>query len=383
LKGEEPFNLFGIFWVLLSPLLALYGLFVTPYHLNTIIFTAIFYFWAAVSLTGGYHRLFSHKTYSVNSFWKGVILGLSSSVMQGTVIVWARNHRAHHRYMDTEKDPYDATKGFWWSHEGWAIQQHRPENMSEIDISDLTSDPVVMFSHNYYGLLAVTTGVIFPTLFCGYFWGDYAGGFWLGGIVRIVVFLQCTFLINSLAHYTGHKDYNENITPVDNWLANLLTMGEGYHNFHHAFPYDYRGTDVLGRFDPARWIIDVMKALGIAKDVKRFPDELIEYVKLETLQRKIAKRSARLSPAPPASELPCMTSQDVKRRAQEGACLIIVEGLVHDVTKFLPEHPGGEAIIRAYFGKDATSAFYGNLVQHSTLARTVLASTTIAKIKDQ
>jgi stearoyl-CoA desaturase (delta-9 desaturase) len=345
------------------------------------VFTLVFYFWAAVSLTGGYHRLFSHRTFVVNNFWKFVILLTSSSTFQGTVLVWARNHRAHHRYMDTSKDPYDATKGFWWSHQGWAIQQHRPEEMSEIDISDLTSDPVVMFSHNYYGLLALSSGLLFPTLFCGLLWGDYKGGFWLGGIVRIVVFLHCTFLINSLAHYSGDKDYNEHITPVDNVWANLLTMGEGYHNFHHSFPYDYRGSEFKLRVDPVKWLVDIGRFLGIAKEVKSFPDKWIQHVRMEKAKRDLERNAKLFAPSPPSDELPIMCREDVTRRVQEGAGLIIINQIVYDVTRFLGEHPGGEAIIKLYYAKDATAAFNGPLVKHTASARVLLASLAVARLQ--
>jgi stearoyl-CoA desaturase (delta-9 desaturase) len=383
LKGEDPFNLFGIFWVLLCPLVALYGLFKTTWHPYTIVFTLIYYFWAAVSLTGGYHRLFSHRTYSVNPIWRFLILLISSSTMQGTVLVWARNHRAHHRYMDTDKDPYDATKGFWWSHEGWAIQQHRPEEMSEIDISDLTSDPVVMFSHKYYGLMAISSGLVFPWLFCGLLWGDFLGGLWLGGIIRIVVFLHCTFLINSLAHYSGEKTYSEHITPVDNMWANILTLGEGYHNFHHSFPYDYRGSEVKLRIDPVKWLVDIASFLGIAYDVKSFPDKFIQHTRMEKSKRDLEKIAARIAPGPPIATLPLMTSQDVKRRVLEGAGLIIIEGVAYDVTRFLPEHPGGDAILKLYYGKDATNAFNGLLVRHTASARILLASLAVARIQQE
>lgn len=381
LKGEHPFNLFGIFWVLLCPLPALYGLFVTPWYLKTVIFALCFYVVSAVSLTGGYHRLFSHRTFQAPAWVRFLILATSSSVFQGTCLVWARNHRAHHRYMDTDKDPYNAKRGFWWSHMGWAIQQHRPEEMSEIDISDLTSDPVLMHFHNYYGPWALGTGVLLPSLICGFGWGDFAGGFWLAGILRIVVFLHCTFLINSLAHYEGDKHYNEHITPVDNVWANLLTMGEGYHNFHHSFPYDYRGSELKLRLDPAKWFVDFLTFFGLANNVKTVPNDHIEHTKIECIRRQLADRSLRVEPGIPHHELPEMSAKDVLRRTQEGASLMVIDGLIVDVAEFFPVHPGGEAILKTYLGKDATAAFNGQLVRHTATARVLTKSMAIAKIK--
>jgi len=382
LPQENVMGLGAIGWVIASPILCIIGLLVTPWVWKTVVFALAYYVLTALSVTVCYHRLLSHKAFAVKEWLEGVLLVLTTSAMEGPALGWVRNHRAHHRWLDTEKDPYDATKGLWWSHMGWAIQPYEPERVAEVDVSDLTSDSLVMFQQDFYMPLALLTGFIFPTLFCGLLWGDYQGGFWLAGIVKMALVLQGAFCVNSLAHFQGDHTFTELSTPVDSMITNLLTSGEGFHNFHHAFPYDYRGINRLASFDPIKWTVYTLYLFGWAYDLKTFPDKLIEHARLETTRARIERELPNLAPCPPLEKLPSMSISDVRRRCQEGASLIIVDSLVYDVHDFLPEHPGGQPILKAYIGKDATKAFYGNIVQHTAGARKLLASLTIARLQD-
>jgi stearoyl-CoA desaturase (delta-9 desaturase) len=383
LAQESSAGRAAIGWVILSPIITLLGLFVTPWHLNTIIFTVVAFLITAQCVMLSYHRMLSHKAFSVSSTTKTVLLMIGASAMEGPALGWVRNHRAHHRFLDTEKDPYDAKKGFWWSHMGWAIHPYDPEQFADIDVSDLTSDPIVMFQNDYYQPIALSIGFIFPTLFCGLLWGDYAGGFWLGAMLRMQLCLQSAFFTNSAAHYHGEHTYFDQSTPVDSPFVQFLTSGEGFHNFHHAFPYDYRGTSNPWAIDPIKWLTYLLSLLGITFDLKQYPDNMIDHARLETTKNRIERQMAQIAPGKPLDQLAPMTTADVRRRAEEGASLIIIDGLVHDVTEFLPEHPGGEAILKTYFGKDATKAFYGTITQHTQGARKILASLTMAKIVEK
>jgi stearoyl-CoA desaturase (delta-9 desaturase) len=382
LPQEDAVGLGAIGWVLLHPVLMIYGLLVTPWVWNTIVFSVIYYLITALAVTTCYHRLLAHKSFACKKWVEALLIFLSTSAMEGPALGWVRNHRAHHRWLDTEKDPYDAKKGFWWSHMGWAIQPYEPERVAEVDVSDLTSNRLVMIQNDYYMAFASVTGFIFPTVFCGLLWGDYAGGFWLGAITKMSIILQAAFCVNSLAHYVGEHTYCESTTPVDNLFVQVLTTGEGFHNFHHAFPYDFRGTHKLWAYDPIKWFVHFLKFCGLAHDLKTFPDSLIEHAEMETTRNKLDRQLKSSTAIKTEDKLPFMSSADVRRRVQEGASLIIVEGRVHDVHDFLPEHPGGEDILKAYIGKDATKAFYGNIVQHTHGARKILESLSIAKLLD-
>lgn len=382
LHQSDAVGLGAIGWVILNPFLTIVALFVTPWHFKTVVFSIGYFLFTAWCVMLCYHRMLSHKSFKTPGWVRAFFLAVSTSAMEGPALGWVRNHRAHHRFLDTDRDPYNAMKGFWWSHMGWALHPYDPKEFEDIDTSDLTSDPHVMAQLNYYPVLALATGFLFPTLVCGFGWGDYAGGFWIGAIIRMGLLLQSAFFTNSLAHFSGHHTFTDATTPVDNWLVHLLTTGEGYHNFHHAFPYDYRGTSDMTAIDPLKWLAYGLSLFGLASDLKRFPDNLITHARLETTKARVEKDMLKFSPCKPLSELPEMSTADVRRRVQEGASLIIVDQLVVDVHDFLPNHPGGEPLIKAFFGKDATKAFYGNTTQHTPGAKKILESLVMARIVD-
>ena len=366
----------------MSPILSVVALFVTPWRLNTVLFSFGYFLFTAWIVMLTYHRMLSHKSFRVPGWLRAFFLAISASAMEGPAIGWVRNHRAHHRFLDTDRDPYNAKKGFWWSHMGWALHPYDPEEFVDVDISDLTSDEHVMTQLKYYPAFALFFGFLLPTLVCGLGWGDYAGGFWIGAIIRTGWLLQSAFFVNSLAHYHGEHTYTEATTPVDNLFVHLLTTGEGYHNFHHAFPYDYRGTSERSAIDPLKWIAYFLSVFGLASDLKRFPDSLIAHARLETTKTRAEREMQLVAPCKPRDQLPEMSTADVRRRVQEGASLIIIDQLVVDVHDFLPNHPGGEAIIRVYFGKDATKSFYGPTTQHTAGAQKIVQSLTIARVVD-
>ena len=103
------------------PLLALYGLFTTSFNLNTWLFAVVYYFLTGMGITAGYHRLWSHRSYEASLPVRLALLFFGSGAVEGSVRWWCRDHRAHHRYSDTEKDPYAVHNGFWYAHIGWML----------------------------------------------------------------------------------------------------------------------------------------------------------------------------------------------------------------------------------------------------------------------
>jgi len=293
-----------------------------------------------------------------------------------SVFDWCNDHRAHHRYTDTDKDPYSIKKGFWYAHMGWLFYEREAPKS---DISDLEADPILQFQHKYYPLLAVSQGFLLPTLIAGIFWGDWWGGLLIAGSLSRVVVNQVTFCVNSLAHYWGDATFSDQRTPRDSVFVGLLTFGEGYHNFHHEFPYDYRnGVDFLS-FDPTKWLIKAFSYVGGTYDLLYFSEEAIEKGKLQMQERKLAERRAKLHWGPPEETLPTYSMEKVKELAQQGERLMIVDGYVHDVRGFVAEHPGGERIIKPFVNRNATAAFNGKVYNHSNAARNILQTLRIAK----
>jgi stearoyl-CoA desaturase (delta-9 desaturase) len=123
---------------------------------------------------------------------------------------------------------------------GWMLLKQDPKRIGRADATDLYADKLVTFQHRYYVLWALTFGIIFPSAIAGVFWNDWKGGAVYAGILRFFFVQQSTFSINSLAHYMGEQPFDDRNSPRDNVFTALVTLGEGYHNFHHEFPSDYR-----------------------------------------------------------------------------------------------------------------------------------------------
>jgi len=201
----------------------------------------------------------------------------------------------------------------------------------------------------------------------------------IGGVASRVFVLQATFCINSVAHYFGSFTYSDDKSPRDSWFVGLLTFGEGYHNFHHEFPYDYRNGMHYKAFDPTKWLICIMSWLGITYDLKRFSKEAISKGKLQMEEKAIKRQMALLHWGPPDETLPEYTTEDVQKYCKEGEKLIIIGQYVHDIRGFLDQHPAGSGILKPYVGTDATKAYDGLVYNHSNAARNILRTLRIAK----
>jgi len=193
---------------------------------------------------------------------------------------------------------------------------------------------------------------------------------------------QCTFCINSLAHFIGDSTFDDQRTPRDCWWVSLLTFGEGYHNFHHQFPYDYRNGITAWAFDPSKWLIFFSSIFGFTKNLKRFPDEEIQKCALQMREKKLENEKTNYNWGPKLENLPEFTREQVKDRVAEGSSLIIIDGIVYDVLEFMPKHPAGIHYLKSYLGKDATEAYNGKVYDHSGAARNMLRMLAVGKISE-
>ncbi len=240
---------------------------------------AVAYFLAAgLSITGGYHRLFSHKTYRAAWPLRLFYLLFGAAGVQNSVINWSSDHRRHHADTDHDEDPYNSLKGFWWSHVGWVLFKDPDRDLG--NVNDLYKDKLVAFQHKYYVPLAVLMVAVVPATI-GLAWGDPLGAFLWAGIIRLVVQYHSTFSINSLAHMFGRKPYNKAISARDNGIVALITLGEGYHNFHHQFPGDYRNGVRAWHFDPTKWIVKSLSWVRITKDLRKVSQQTIDRAKAQ------------------------------------------------------------------------------------------------------
>lgn len=228
----------------------------------------------SVSITGGYHRLFSHPTYKAIAPLRLFYLLFGAASAQNSALKWSSDHRIHHTKTDTEEDPYNILQGFWWAHVGWVLHKES-DGLQESRVKDLSADPLIRFQHRWYIPLAILMGVLLPAGL-GMLWGDALGAVLIAGFLRLVIQWHATFSVNSFAHYVGSRPYCLKGTARDSFLTALITLGEGYHNFHHRFQSDYRNGVRWHHFDPTKWWVFVLSKVGVCRDLKRVPKETIQ-----------------------------------------------------------------------------------------------------------
>jgi stearoyl-CoA desaturase (delta-9 desaturase) len=231
-------NWLNTFFILVIPMCGLISSYWVPLRWQTAAFTVAYYFFAGLGITAGYHRLWAHTSYKATLPLRIFLAAGGSAAVQGSARWWSSGHRSHHRYTDTEKDPYSVRKGLLYSHIGWMVMKQNPRKIGRTDITDLNEDPVVVWQHKNYLKAVVTMALVVPTVICGYFWGDYLGGFVYAGILRIFFVQQATFCVNSLAHWLGDQPFDDRNSPRDHVITALVTLGEGYHKYvHNRIPH--------------------------------------------------------------------------------------------------------------------------------------------------
>jgi len=237
-------------------------------------------FTTGFSLTVGYHRLFAHQAFEAHPVVRFLFLFFGAGCVENSALKWSSDHRYHHRFVDKEGDPYNINRGFFYAHMGW-IFYGDPPGRSLDNARDLLNDPLVRWQHKHYLLLSAFVSFALPALLGLLVGRPLAGLFW-GGLFRLVFLHHSTFLINSACHKFGRRPYSTKVTARDCWWLAFFTNGEGYHNFHHAFGSDYRNGVRWYHWDPSKWMIRSLNAVGLASNLKRTPDPIILRARLET-----------------------------------------------------------------------------------------------------
>src|SRR3989344_618870 len=197
-------NLFNIYFVGSTTLIALIGapLYIHRYGIAASeIFLLFFYVIATgLSVTMGYHRLFAHVTYKTNNLVRFVLLFFGAAAFQQSALAWSSQHRDHHRYVDTENDPYNIKKGFFWAHMGWLF--FGKYRFIYFNAGDLADSKLIMHQARHYPLWSLTAGLIVPVLL-GALTGHALGAFILCVCFRIVFVHHGSWCINSVCHTFG------------------------------------------------------------------------------------------------------------------------------------------------------------------------------------
>jgi stearoyl-CoA desaturase (delta-9 desaturase) len=226
-------------------------------------------YWLRMFAIGaGYHRYFSHRAYSTSRIFQFILALLAQSTAQKSVLWWAAKHRHHHLHSDTEQDVHSPRhKGFLYSHVGWIFAQ-KHDKTDLVKVADLARYPELMWLHKHELMPAVVVG-IFSFLAAGWS-GLVVGFFW-----STVLVYHATFCINSLAHVHGSKRYVTGDDSRNNWLLALFTMGEGWHNNHHAYQSSVRQGFKWWEVDATYYCLWAMSWLGIVWDLKTPPGQVL------------------------------------------------------------------------------------------------------------
>ena len=177
-----------------------------------------------MSITLGYHRLFSHLTFRASWPVKLYTLLFGAAAFEGSALEWSADHRRHHKFVDREEDPYDISKGFFHAHIGWLLFRTGPDTPLTW-VRDLQKDRLARWQHRYYVPIAVGIGFALPTAI-GWLWGGPTaalGAFLIAGVARVVVVHHMTFCINSLCHWIGDRPYSSDCTARDSFLMAVVT----------------------------------------------------------------------------------------------------------------------------------------------------------------
>ena len=275
-----------------TPLIALIGtIYIAAtgqFHLATLVLALVLAIAVGIAITAGYHRLFSHKSFKAPWPIRLVLALIGALAFEGSILEWSTDHRNHHRYTDTEKDPYNIQEGFWWAHIGWLFMLDTSKRDFS-NVKDLLEDPIVRFQHRFFVPLALLGGFGLPIAIAS-LWGDALGGFVIAGALRVVFSHHTTFFINSICHMFGSRPYSDRQSARDNWVTAIFTFGEGYHNYHHQFPLDYRNGIRFYQFDPAKWLIWMLHKLGLAYDLKRVSEHRILQYQIRMDEKRLMAR---------------------------------------------------------------------------------------------
>ncbi|CAO4367553.1 unnamed protein product [Caenorhabditis nigoni] len=256
----------------------------------TVGFVFLLYVFGGFGITAGAHRLWSHKSYKATVPMRIFLMICNNIALQNDVIEWARDHRCHHKWTDTDADPHNTRRGIFFAHMGWLLVRKHPQVKimgAKLDMKDLEKDPVLDFQRRNYIPLVLLFCFILPTVIPVFFWNETVFiAFYTAATFRYCFTLHATWCINSAAHYIGWKPYTHSISSVENVLTTIVAVGEGGHNFHHTFPQDYRASEYSIKYNWTRGLIDLAAAVGAVYD-RKIVDDLV-------IRRQVQKEGSEM-----------------------------------------------------------------------------------------
>lgn len=265
---------------------------------QTLLFAIVLWPISGLGITGGAHRLWAHRSYKAAPSVRLLFMIFNSIANQGTIWHWSRDHRVHHKHSDTESDPHNAGRGFFFSHMGWLLV-HKDEKVAvagkKLNLDDLKADAFVMLQKKYDPWWNFFWCFFLPSVI-PMTWGEsFWNAYWVAGCLRYTLVLHFTWCVNSVAHFWGDRPYDPNMYPAENRWVSYVAVGEGWHNWHHKFPYDYAASEfgISAQFNLTKLVIDTFAKLGLVWDRKRGLDawEISKKLRAEKQQKAAAESS--------------------------------------------------------------------------------------------
>lgn len=233
----------------------------------------VLYVLCGLGITLGYHRLLTHRSFRTPRWLEYVITVLGVLANQGGPLTWAASHRRHHVFADEEGDPHSPKDGSWWSHMVWWMHEHpvldHPDTKHN-NVKDLARDPFIRLIDRYHFVPAILLGVI---LYVAGELYDGIGLSWLvwGIFVRTVLLYHATWLVNSATHMWGYRNFETRDLSTNLWWVAILSLGEGWHNNHHAYQRSARHGLRWWEFDFTYLTIRTLSFVGLAREIHVAP----------------------------------------------------------------------------------------------------------------
>ncbi|XP_072938601.1 acyl-CoA Delta(11) desaturase-like [Epargyreus clarus] len=237
---------------------------------------------AGFGVTAGAHRYWTHRSFKAKLPLQIFLLFCYSIAGQNNLYNWVRDHRLHHKMSETSADPHNVHRGFFFSHIGWLMMKKHPHVLKEgakIDMSDIANDPLLKFYNKHFNIFKLLFCMTLPVVICVVCWDES----WIRAIqiqtfIRYLLSLNFTWSVNSFAHLWGCKPYDRSIMPVENFWVSIVASGEGWHNYHHTFPWDYKAAELPYYVNLTTIFLDMFAKIGWAYDMKQASPSLIQSV---------------------------------------------------------------------------------------------------------
>ena len=294
-KKRFKFTIFGyrpeqikwtnVIWLLFTHTLLIIGyVYVSLYPVKffTVPWIAMLGVAGGFGVSIGAHRLFAHRSFKARWLLRFGLVLVETLSMNGGCYSYARDHRCHHKFVDTNGDPKNAKRGFFFAHIGWWMLKKHPEVIrmgQKLNHKDLDDEPLIVWQKKLYFPLFLLVSVVVPTLIPVYLWNeDIVISFFMSAVLRTVVVVHHLFTVNSIAHIFGIRPYNKDIGPTESKITMYLSLGEGSHNYHHTFPYDYANCEKKWWevFNPSTLFVDICSMIGLAYDLKKPSDRVVK-----------------------------------------------------------------------------------------------------------